>query len=141
MTLSMYALKCNISEEELIKDSFALFDTMESLTSNEDNHFTEDDIKDSLKAFKESYRTFPRKDIEKLTGVLIPANKRNGLNQEEHLEIARVIQLIKDRQRKTNWRDNNGRPTKQKIIQYWKKIIQIAQNINVKKQQDYLKIL
>ncbi|VWL89619.1 hypothetical protein [Oceanivirga miroungae] len=128
MALSMYALKCNISEEELLNDAYKLLEKMESLTTNEDNHFTEDDIKDSLAAFKENYRTFPRKDIEKLTGVLIPANKRNGRKQEIHLKGARMLQELDDPN--SNWRNKEGRPkgakdkkprkNKKDIIQQWK---------------------
>lgn len=120
MALSMYALKCDISEEELLKDSYKLLEKMESLTTNEDNHFTEDDIKDSLNAFRENYRTFPRKDIEKLTGVSIPANKRNGRKQEVHLMGARAIQEINDKMNNTNWRENNGRKNKSHIIAIWR---------------------
>ena len=93
---------------------------MESLTTNEDNHFTEDDIKDSLNAFRENYRTFPRKDIEKLTGVSIPANKRNGRKQEVHLEIARATRDITQKINGTNWRENNGRKNKSHIIAIWR---------------------
>ena len=120
MALSMYALKCDISEEELLKDSYKLLEKMESLTTNEDNHFTEDDIKDSLNAFRENYRTFPRKDIEKLTGVSIPANKRNGRKQEVHLEIARATRDITQKINGTNWRENNGRKNKSHIIAIWR---------------------
>lgn len=89
MTLSMYATKCNIPYEELKKDAYSFLEEMEQKTVNQDNHFTEEDIEDALRAYKESYTTFPRKDIERITGLSIPANKRNGRKQEVHLYLAR----------------------------------------------------
>lgn len=125
MALAMYGVKCNIPEEQLKKDAYGLFETMERLTTDEDNHFTMEDIEDSLQAYKENYRTFPRKDIEKLTGVSIPANKRNNRKQEVHLMGARAIQEINNKMNNTNWREKNGRPqgsgTKEKIVKKWKK--------------------
>ncbi|WP_197035164.1 hypothetical protein [Oceanivirga salmonicida] len=118
MALAMYALKCDISEEKLKEDAEKLFDPMEELTTDEDNHFTREDIEDSLKAFTESYRTFPRKDIEKLTGVSIPSNKRNGRKQELHLKGARMLQELDDPN--ANWRNKDGRPNKKAIVMLWR---------------------
>lgn len=119
MALSMYALKCDISEEELLKDSYKLLEKMESLTTNEDNHFTEDDIKDSLNAFRENYRTFPRKDIEKLTGVSIPANKRNGRKQAEHIKLMNFVRDEINKNKEWN-KIGNGRKNKSHIIAIWR---------------------
>lgn len=120
MALSMYAIKCNISYEELEKDAYSFLEPMESLTKNEDNHFTEEDIQDALKAFKENYVMFPRKDIEKLTGILIPTNKRNGRKQKLHLKIARNIKEILYFENDDNWRNLGGRPkgsgTKENVV-------------------------
>lgn len=116
MTLSMYAIKCGIEYEELKKDSYSLLEPMESLTDNEDNHFTEEDIEDSLKAYKENYVTFPRKDIEKITGIIIPANKRNYQKQKDHLEEIRLIRDLRQKRNGTKWTDNNGRKSKENIV-------------------------
>ena len=43
-------------------------------------------------------------------------NKRNGLSQKDHLEIARGIQAIKDKQQGKCWRDGNGRHSAEHII-------------------------
>ncbi len=120
LALSMYALKCNIPYEQLKKDAFALFEPMEELTKSDDNHFTYADIEDGLKAYQENYRTFPRKDIEKITGVSIPPNKRNGRSRELHLKGARAVQEVFN----PNWRNKDGRPkgsgTKEKIVREWR---------------------
>ena len=121
MTLAMFAIKCNISYEELKKDAYSLFDIMEDKTENSDNHFTEEDIEDALKAYLENYITFPRKDIEKLTGYLIPANKRNFRKQEQHLYLAR---RKKEDMKFLGEKVIEGRPkgsgTKEHIIKEWR---------------------
>ncbi|ACZ01942.1 hypothetical protein CEP89_00020 (plasmid) [Streptobacillus moniliformis] len=123
MSLAMYAIKCNIDYEELKKDSYSLLAPMENLTMNEDNHFTKEDIEDSLKAFRENYSTFPRKDIEKITGIIIPPNKRNGRKQKEHLLRARILQNLDFPN--GEWRNKNGKPigegTKENIVIEYKK--------------------
>lgn len=94
MTLSMYAIKCNVPYEELKADAYSLLDKMENLTLSNDNHFTVDDIEDALKAYLDNYATFPRKDIEKITAIIIPPNKRNYRKQLLHLKIARANKNI-----------------------------------------------
>lgn len=119
MSLAMYGLKCDIPYEEVKADAYSFLEEMENKTGNQDNHFTEEDIEDALKAYKENYMTFPRKDIEIITGILIPPNKRNYRKQEVHLMGARAIQEINDKVNQTNWRNGNGRkPKKDEIINY-----------------------
>lgn len=91
MVLSIYAKKCNVSYEELEKDAYEL---MPILNEKHKEPFTEIDVKSALKAYEENYRMFPRKDIEKLTAVPMPANKRNYRKQEQHLQIARATRDI-----------------------------------------------
>lgn len=119
MSLAMYGLKCDIPYEEVKADAYSFLEEMESKTGNQDNHFTEEDIEDALKAYKENYMTFPRKDIEIITGISIPPNKRNYRKQEVHLMGARAIQEINDKVNQTNWRDGNGRKSKKdEVISY-----------------------
>lgn len=119
MSLAMYGLKCDIPYEEVKADAYSFLEEMESKTGNQDNHFTEEDIEDALKAYKENYMTFPRKDIEIITGISIPPNKRNYRKQEVHLMGARAIQEINDKVNQTNWRNGNGRKSKKdEVISY-----------------------
>lgn len=73
---------------------------LESLTDDEDNHFTREDIKDALKALKADNKLLStmasREWIEKQTKVVIPPNKRNGRKQEQHLQLARGIRALKE---------------------------------------------
>lgn len=120
MSLAMYGYKCDVPLEEVKKDANDLLIEMESKTTDENNHFTEKDIEDALRAYQECYMTFPRKDIEILTGISIPANKRNGRKQAVHLMGARAIQEINDKVNQTNWRQGNGRKEKKDIVLEWR---------------------
>ncbi len=117
----MYAIKCGIDYEELKENAYSLLEPMEKLTDNEDNHFTEEDIEDALKAYKENYATFPRKDIEKITGINMQKNKRNYQKQKDHLEEIRLIRDLRQKRNGTKWTDKNGRKNKRNIVIEYKK--------------------
>ena len=115
----MYGLKCDIPYEEVKADAYSFLEEMENKTRNQDNHFTEEDIEDALKAYKESYMTFPRKDIEIITGISIPPNKRNYQKQKDHLEEIRMIRDLRMKRQGKKWTDNNGRKSKKdEVISY-----------------------
>ena len=119
MALVIYGIKCGISKQEIETDAVGLIPFLNGL--NDKEPFTEEDIRSALECYDERYNTFPLKDIEKLTNIRIQRNKRNGLKQKDHLEIARAIQEIKDRQQNKNWREGNGRKPKKEIVQEWRK--------------------
>ena len=111
MFLAAYGKKCNVPFEEVKKDALELVPRMDSLTGKTERHFTKQDALDALKAYKDSSETYPRKVIEDRSGIRIEPNKRNGLKQSNHLEIARAVRDIKVRQRgQVRWDENNGRP-------------------------------
>jgi hypothetical protein len=110
MALATYAFKCDIPEDELRNDAFSLVERMDSLTKDEDNHFSKEDIQDALQAYKIGYCTFPKNSIEYLTGLNMPeGNRRNGRDQGTHLILARTQQDALDKINGSNWRDGNGR--------------------------------
>ena len=129
MMLSIYAQKCSmydpkhnpnpVTEEELRKDAFELLDHMESLTNNEENHFTTADVLDSLEAFHEKWITYPRNSVEFKSGIRIEANKRNGQKQKDHLEEARAIRDIRSKRRGEKWDAHNGRKPKKDVVEEW----------------------
>ena len=49
MALCAYGLKCGISERRIRQDAYSFLEHLESLTDDEDNHFTREDVKDALK--------------------------------------------------------------------------------------------
>lgn len=109
MCLAIYAMKCDIPEDELRADAFSFIPI---LNFDDDHPFTEDDVIKALEVYNENYCTFPRYDIEKISGLPIPKNKRNGRKQSLHLKLARSNRDILCEERgKSDWREGNGRPT------------------------------
>ena len=129
MLLSVYARKCSmydekhnpnpVTEEELRKDAFGLLDHMESLTNDEDNHFTAGDVLDALEAYNEKWITYPRNSVAFKSGIAIEANKRNRQKQKEHLEEARAIRDIRSKRRGEEWDSHNGRKAKKDQVKEW----------------------
>jgi hypothetical protein len=116
MTLAIVAKKANIPFEVLEKDAYSLFDMYEKKTEKPDNHFTKQDIKDGLKAYKkDESKKFTRKFIAVKSAIEIKPNKRNYRKQKDHLKRARAVQKVD--YPNCEWRNNNGRPTKEKIYQ------------------------
>lgn len=134
MMLAVYARKAGIDQKELEKDAFLIMDMFDRLPATEDNPFNEKDVLDALQAYEDRYITYPINSISYLTDIHIEKNKRNGLNQRDHLEIARAIQQIKDRQQNKNWRQGNGRPkdsgTKKELIREYRKNNPLATKSN-----------
>ena len=117
MTLSIYARKCDIPEEQLRADAYGLLDKFDKLTEEERNHFTEDDIEAALVTYNERYITFPRDTISRLTNIPIKENKRNGRKQYIHLERIRHLQEFD--YPNGEWRANNGRKSKKEEIKQY----------------------
>lgn len=131
MTLAVYAQKCSfydaeknpmpVTLEELTQDAFELMDVFEAMTEDDNNHFTRADVLNALEAFNERYISFSRATIEYKSGISIPATKRNRQKQADHLEEARAIRDIRMRRQGKNWRDGNGRPSKEMDVISWRK--------------------
>lgn len=129
MLLSTLAVKCShydekknpnpVTFDELERDAFEIMEYFETLTVEEDNHFTEIDVLDALDAFDGEMVTFPRSSIQYRCGFSLPQNKRNGQKQAEHLEEARAIRDIRQKRKGTKWTDGNGRPTKEDVVRVW----------------------
>ena len=97
MCLAIYARKCDVSEEELTNDALSLVPYLDSKKRDSLDGFSEDDAMAALVAYADSYATFPRKDMESLSGVSMPPNKRNHRKQKVHLKIARsALQIMND---------------------------------------------
>lgn len=118
MTLAIYAIKCDVPIDKLRADVRKLIPVFSDINTKEP--FTIEDAESALECYDKRYCTFPIKDIEKLSSIKIPRNKRNGRTQEMHLKGARAIRDINN----PNWREGNGRPkgsgTKQEQVQAWR---------------------
>lgn len=116
MCLAIYACKCDVSKQQLKQDMNQLFELLAEV--EHENPFTQDDVKSAMEAYDKAYYCFTIDDIEKLSGVRIERNKRNGRKQAVHLQMARFIR-DEINGRKDNWRDGNGRPDKaQQVYNY-----------------------
>lgn len=125
MALCSYGLKCGVSETKIRRDAYAFLEHLESLSFDDDNHFTREDVKDALKALKSDNKMLStiasREWIEKKTKVSIPQNKRNGRKRDAHLQIVNATRKFRRDTLGENEYENNGRPSKQKIVQRWRK--------------------
>ena len=59
------------------------------------NRFTRDDIVCALEMFNEDYVTFPRDDIAKLSGMTMPVNKRNWRKRSDHVRVMNTMKSLK----------------------------------------------
>lgn len=114
MSLAIFAKKCEIDEEELRADAYSFLEYLNY--KSPENPFTEEDLESALECYNEAYRSFPRDDIAKITGIEIKKNKRNGRSRAVNLEIARSTQAILNKANGTNWRDGNGRKSVQDVV-------------------------
>ena len=79
MVLAIYAKKCGIDRNELEQDAFELVNLLDSMTYEESNHFTREDVLAALEMFNDNYITFPIDSISELTAIPIEKNKRKLL--------------------------------------------------------------
>ncbi len=117
--LCSLAVQCNIEPEQVEEDCRRVAARLELLTVDDNNHFTEYDVLCALKTYHNADITAFLRNIDIIsnkTGIRLVRNKRNGRKQQEHLKIARFVQSIQD----VDWRNKDGAPTKQEIVQAWR---------------------
>ena len=111
----IYASKCNVPYSQLVEDLKQVYERLRHVDHGGDE-LTERDMRSALKAYKRDYYNIRLDDIEKMTDLRIPRNKRNGRTQEKHLAGARAIRDINNE----NWRDGNGRHDKADEVLLWR---------------------
>lgn len=115
MCLAIYAAKCRQSYEQLEKDALALVPFLNDI--NPKMPFTEDDVMSALECYDSRYNRFPREDMEKLSSIDIPKNKRNGRKQRDHCAI--VMVRAKETKRMLGELKRDGRPNlRKKVLAY-----------------------
>ena len=117
--LCSLAVQCQIPPEIVEADCRRVAEHMETLTDDDNNHFTEYDILCALRTYHQAEESaYHRRleHIERRTGIRLERNKRNGRTQEQHCEIMRAIQQIIT----PEWRNKDGAPTKQEIVKQWR---------------------
>lgn len=120
MALAIYGIKNDKTEDEVRQDAYSLIPFLNSL--NPEEPFTKNDCDVALECYDARYKTFPRKDIEKITGIEIPPNKRNYQKQEWHLEDMRTKKANMKR-RGQSFKKEEGRPrgsgtAQMKVVEY-----------------------
>lgn len=115
--LAIYAKKSGISQDQLEKDAFSLVEEFDYLTTDEGNHFTNEDVLKALEAYNNSSFTYPIDFIKDKCDIFIQRNRRNGRKQKVHLERIRALQKVD--YPNGEWRKGNGRPTRQAEIESW----------------------
>lgn len=121
MCLAIYAKKCGIPEKELEADAFGMVDRLDLLTSDEDNHFTREDVLAALELYNDNYITFPIDTISKLTELRIDKNKRNGRKLDQHIKMVNSLRVMRRDVLGEDEYKNNGRPTAQDKVSQWQR--------------------
>lgn len=115
MALAVFGIKCKVPFEQVKKDAYDLIPFMNDVAP--DDPFTKKDVRAALRAYREGSVTYPREDIEKLTAIPIPPQKRNHRKQAVHLRIARsILQIINDEQGISR----QGRKPKADMVHAWR---------------------
>lgn len=113
--LAAYAVKCDVAEDELLSDAMRLLPILDARSDDDHNRLTRRDVLDAMHLYQESYVNFSRSEAERVSGISMPPNKRNGRTREKHLQGARAIRDINNE----NWRSGNGRPSEQDTVISW----------------------
>ena len=119
MCLAIYGVKSNIPQDEVEADAMTLVPFLNNI--NPAMPFTAEDCKSALECFDERYVRFPISDIEKITGIAIPKNKRNGRKMAVHVQFMNLNRQFKVLNGECT---NGGRPkgsgTAQMKVQQWR---------------------
>jgi len=96
----------------------------DDISDDEHNRFTKRDVLDAMNMYQENYVTYSRAEVERVSGISVPPNKRNGRKQEIHLERARAVQNIDYPD--GEWRNKEGRPKgssqQKKQVEEWRTV-------------------
>lgn len=93
MCLAIYGAKCNVPYEQVEKDAYEFVPFLNGINPSEP--FTMSDAESALECYDHRYCTFPIKDIEVISAISIPRNKRNGRNQKDHVKYMNSIKSFK----------------------------------------------
>ncbi len=143
MCMVIYAVKCNISREEVEADMYDKFDELSQIEHS--NPLTEEDIKSALETYDRQYYNFTIHDIEKLTDIRIDRNKRNYRKQKQHILVMNAIRDVIYPE--GEWRNKEGRPkgsgTKEDLVREYVKNnpndnpTEIARNLGISRPTVY----
>lgn len=115
---AVFAKKSGIPRERLEQDILDRVPQLDAKSVTEENRFTVDDAMKAITAYDDSKYIFLRRaTLERLSGIAIPANKRNGRKQADHVRLMNAAREIDMPQ--GSWRNKKGAPTKQaEVLMY-----------------------
>lgn len=121
--LASYAIKCNIDEDELMSDAMSLLPFLDKMSNSDDNRFTKKDVMDALRFYQDSYVYYPRSEVERVSGIAIPSNKRNGRKRKTtHQEYRRGIKALKIQLGENIVWSKGGRPSTKQTVKDWQQL-------------------
>lgn len=118
--------KCNgiltVIEGEKARN-YIVFDELNMVDEVKGAEFTKRDVLDAMNMYQENYVTYSRAEVERVSGISVPQNKRNGRKQEQHIKIMNAIRDIEHPD--GEWRNKEGRPKgssqQKKLVEKWQK--------------------
>ena len=115
MALAIFAVKCGITDRGRVKaDMEGLVPFLDSV--DPEHSFGQDgEVDAALECFDLRYVRFPRDDLERITKIDMPANRRNGRTQAQHLKLARFARDLNYADGHS-WDDGNGRKPKCDLV-------------------------
>ena len=110
MALAIYAVKCGITDRDRVKaDMESLVPFLDSI--DPEHPFGNDhEVENALECLDLRYKKFPIKDLERISGMAIPKNKRNYRKQPQHMEYLNGLRKMRRDVLGENEYENSGRP-------------------------------
>ena len=103
-------MKCGITDRERVKaDMDSLVPFLDSVDT--EHPFGNDhEVENALECLDLRYKKFPIKDLERISGIAIPKNKRNYRKQPQHMEYLNGLRKMRRDVLGENEYENSGRP-------------------------------
>ena len=120
MCLAIFAIKCDVPEDELKRDALALVPILDKLSDDADpkSRFTEEDALCALHGYRDNFKTWGRDKLALVSAIPMPANKRNYRPQSEHIRIMNAVREVLHPN--GSWRNTEGRPSKEEQVKAWR---------------------
>lgn len=138
LCMAAYAVKCGITEEELMRDIASARKKLDVI-SPLDNPLTMNDAAKAAQAYQERYRYLRRETISKLCGIEIKPAKRNGRTKAQHVTILNATNNAK---RSLGEQIGGRQSRKDEVLRYFKqhpeaKVAQAAKELRLSRKTIY----
>ena len=110
MALAIFAVKCGVTDRERVRADMESLVPYMNLVDPEHPFGNDGEVDAAMECFDLRYVTFPRRDIEKITAINMPPNKRNYRKQPQHMEYLNGLRKMRRDVLGENEYENSGRP-------------------------------